>query len=230
MENILLNDDFGRSIKKLRAILPKFSFGLLIATYLISALIMGIFHVQNAPNIGFMIAAFLIPLAIQAGRGTLVFFFQLNPARIQEKYSFGLIAATALLILSLVEAIFVMYPYGISWVISVSTLMLIGWIIEIMILKETVFATQIELFRNKDNWNEVKSFYIAQKELRNFIHTYEDLNLLDDTVEIQSKQEQDDIESDGTGDSMKLLNELKSLLEGKENRPSLNGEEKGEKL
>ena len=135
------NTDFIKSIERLRSILPKLSFGLLIATYLISAIIMGIFHSINAPNIDFTIAVFLVPLAIQAGRGTLVFFFQLNPAQIQSKYSFGIIAATALLLLSLVEAILVLLPFGYSWIISVSTLMLIGWIIEIMILRETIFTT-----------------------------------------------------------------------------------------
>lgn len=64
MKNILVNDDFEKSIKRLRPILPKLSFGLLISTYIISALIMGIFHAQNASNIGFMVAAFLVPLAI----------------------------------------------------------------------------------------------------------------------------------------------------------------------
>ena len=83
MQNILINNDFQNSIKQLRRVLPGLTWTLLIGTYLISAIIMGIFHAQNASNMGFVIAAFLIPLAIQAGRGTLVFFFQLNPAHIQ---------------------------------------------------------------------------------------------------------------------------------------------------
>ena len=86
MENSIINNDFNKAINRLRKILPILSFGLLIGTYLISAIIMGIFHAQNAENIGFVIAAFLVPLAIQTGRGTLVFFFQLNPARIQSRY------------------------------------------------------------------------------------------------------------------------------------------------
>ena len=40
----------------------------------VSALIMGLYHVQNAANIGLMVAAFLVLLAIQAGRVTLAFF------------------------------------------------------------------------------------------------------------------------------------------------------------
>ncbi len=169
MEHTLVNRDFEIAIRQMRRILPVLSFGLLIGTYLISALIMGIFHAESAPGIGFKIAAYLVPLAIQAGRGILVFFFQLNPARLQSKFSFGVIAATTLLLLSLCEAFFVMMPYGVSWTISVSTLMLIGWVIEIMILRETTFATQMELYRNREQWEEVKNFYSAMAEFEQFI-------------------------------------------------------------
>ncbi len=169
MEHTLVNHDFERAVRQMRRVLPLLSFGLLIGTYLISALIMGIFHAKDADNIGFQIAAFLVPLAIQAGRGTLVFFFQLNPARIQSKFSFGIIAATALLILSLCEAVLVMLPYGLSWTISVSTLMLIGWVIEIMILRETTFATQMELYQNQAQWQELRNFYIARNEFERFV-------------------------------------------------------------
>ena len=170
MESMLVNHDFERAIRRMRRILPALSFGLLIGTYIISALIMGIFHAENSPNLGFKVAAFLVPLAIQAGRGTLVFFFQLNPARIQTKFSFGVIAATTLLLLSLGEAYFVMQPYGISWTISVSTLMLIGWVIEIMILRETMFATQMELYRNREEWQAMKDFYRARREFEQFMN------------------------------------------------------------
>jgi hypothetical protein len=170
MESMLVNQDFARAISKMRRILPSLSFGLLIGTYLVSALIMGIFHAENAPNIGFKVAAFLVPLAIQAGRGTLVFFFQLNPARIQTQFSFGVVAATTLLLLSLCEAFFVMWSYGISWTISISTLMLIGWVLEIMILRETMFATQLELYRNRDDWQAMKDFYQARREFKNFMN------------------------------------------------------------
>lgn len=169
MNNPLVNQDFEQAVSKLRKILPKFSFGLLIATYLISALIMGIFHSQNAPHIGFTIAAFLVPIAIQTGRGTLVFFFQLNPARIHSRYSVGVIAATALLLLSLWETWLVMGPYGLSWTVSVSTLMVIGWVIELMILRETLFATQMELHQNKAQWQELYQFYVDRLELEQFM-------------------------------------------------------------
>lgn len=169
MNTTLINRDFEQAVKRLRRILPKLSFGLLIGTYLISALIMGIFHAEKANNIGLVIAAFLVPLAIQAGRGTLVFFFQLNPSRIQSRFSMGIVAATALLILSLWEAWLVMNPYGLAWTVSVSTLMLIGWVVELMILKETMFATQMQLYQNKEQWIELHDFYIAQKDFEQFM-------------------------------------------------------------
>lgn len=165
----LVNRDFQRSVKTLRRILPKLAFSLLISTYLISALMMGVFHAQNAPNLGFIIAAFALPLAIQAGRGTLVFFFQLNPARIQSHYSMAIIAATLLLVLSIWEAVVILEPYGFSWMLSASTLMLIGYIIEIMILRETMFATQMELYQNKAQWDELKAFYVARNEFQSFM-------------------------------------------------------------
>ncbi len=228
MQNILINEDFGKSIKKLRSILPALSFGLLIATYLISAVIMGIFHAQNAPNIGFQVAAFLVPLAIQAGRGTLVFFFQLNPAHIQGKYSFGMIAATVLLILSLVEAYLVLLPYGFAWIISVSTLMLIGWVVEIMILKETIFATQLELFRDRERWEEVKEFYLARNELDQFIGQLSEgkIELLPPSPEKEEEDKRDSSPKE-EDEALELLADLKALLQGKELRPSLNGKEKG---
>lgn len=229
MQNILINVDFERSIKRLRSILPRLSFGLLISTYLISAIIMGIFHAQSAPNIGFMFAAFLVPLAIQAGRGTLVFFFQLNPANIQGRFSFGVIAATALLILSVVEAWLVLAPYGLTWIISVCSLMIIGWIIEIMILKETIFATQIELFQDKDRWEEIKHFYLARNELKQFI-----VGLKEGEVPLLSAptlpEQQNEVLPDPPTEDDKtilLLAELKNLLEGNLPSPSLNGKAKG---
>jgi hypothetical protein len=224
MKNILINHEFSKSIQKLRSVLPTLSFALLITTYIISAIIMGIFHAQNAPNIGFTIAAFLVPIAIQAGRGTLVFFFQLNPARIQGRLSFGLVAATVMLILSLVEAYFVMVPYGITWIISVSALMIIGYVIEIMILKETIFATQIELFQDKEKWEEIKGFYIAQTELQKFLGELKKGNFSPSPVNSE-KIEFDPLPEENK--AISLLEELNHHLEGKVHSPSLNGQKKG---
>ncbi|MBK8194574.1 MAG: hypothetical protein IPK76_15670 [Lewinellaceae bacterium] len=86
----------------------------------------------------------------------------------------GIIAATVLLGLSLWEAWLVMLPYGMSWIVSVSTLMVIGWVIEIMILKETMFATQMQLYQNKEQWKELHQFYVARQDFEQFMDELHD--------------------------------------------------------
>jgi hypothetical protein len=225
MQNSLVNRDFERAVKQMRRILPRLSFGLLIGTYLISALIMGIFHSQNAPHIGFVIAAFLVPLAIQAGRGTLVFFFQLNPARIQSRYSMGIIAATALLLLSLWEAWLVMSPYGMSWTVSVSTLMLIGWVIEIMILKETMFASQMQLYQNKEQWLDLHHFYVARSDFEQFMDDLYDGKRPAVPGHIPSAlSDGEKAEKENEAPLLETEKEEDSGLEGNAVSPSLNGQ------
>ncbi|MEL6941339.1 MAG: hypothetical protein AAFO82_01610 [Bacteroidota bacterium] len=210
MSKHIINQDFLSAINRLRKILPTLSFGLLIGTYLISAIIMGIFHAQKAENIGFVIAAYLVPLAIQMGRGTLVFFFQLNPARIQNRLSMGVIAASVLLVFSLLEAYLVLSPYGYSWIISVCTLMVIGWVIEIMILKETVFATQVELYNNPTALEELKAFYRTRSEVMDFI---------DGKIPLDSPTPNEaPIEKSKESKAFQLLEELNQHL-GKVERP-----------
>ena len=220
MQNTLINNDFSKTLNRLRRILPSLAFGLLIGTYLISAIIMGIFHAQTAPNIGFMIAAFLVPLAIQTGRGTLVFFFQLNPAKMQNKFSTGIIAATVLLGLSLLESYFVLLPFGTSWIVSVSTLMLIGYVVEIMILKETVFASQMELYQNPEQWKDLKAFYIAQSEFAEFLKGIKEGKHV-------ALQTQMNVSEQPTEESraITLLSELNGHLKGNVISPSEDGQE-----
>ena len=226
MHKSLINQDFVAAVHYLRRILPKLSFGLVIATYLISALIMGIFHAQNVQEIGFKIAAFLVPLAIQIGRGTLVFFFQLNPARIQGRFSMAIIAATVLLTLSLGEACLVMSPYGLSWTVSVSTLMIIGWVIEIMILKEIQFTTQMELYLNKNQWRELQEFYVAKANLEQFIRDLKAGKPIVQSVENESEKPaliEDEIQLDaGQGTLVETKPENPVRL-GKSKRSLLNG-------
>lgn len=230
MQNTIVNQDFERAVKQLRRVLPILSFGLLIGTYLISALIMGIFHSQNAPNFGFQVAAYLVPLAIQVGRGTLVFFFQLNPARIQSRFSMGIIAASILLGFSLWEAWLVLIPYGMSWIVSVSTLMVIGWVIEIMILKETMFATQMQLYQNKEQWEELYRFYVARAEFEQFMDDLYDGKR--PSIPGQVPAAMPDVETQGRGgsDPISETKEEESLVVGNGYRPSQDGQENGQTL
>jgi hypothetical protein len=110
--------------------------------------------------------------------------------------------------------------------------MLIGWVIEVMILRETIFATQMELYLDKDRWQEVKDFYIAKAELKVFIAELENgtpqktLSLPVENAEIKELEPEKEKSSlDDPGIS--FLKELNDHLRGKDNRPSLPAE-KGE--
>jgi hypothetical protein len=231
MNHSLVNKDFERSITKLRRILPSLSFGLLVGIYFVSALIMGIFHAQSASELGLKVAGFLITFAIQAGRGTLVFFFQLNPVRIQTHYWVGLIAATALLLLSLWEGYLVMWQYGLSWTVAVSSLMLIGWIIELMILRETMFASQIELYQNQDQWIELHKYFIARNEFKKFMRDLKSGKT--PVLPVPPEPEQNDPELTSESESKnepekdRIAEENEEEdIPGKVERPSLNGHQK----
>ena len=105
-----------------------------------------------------------------------------------------------------------MWPYGASWTISVSTLMLIGWVIEIMILRETMFATQLELYRNREEWQAMKEFYRARKEFEQIMNGVPEPVALSGPVETVTPSRSKDLN---------LINH--SSLPGKQERPLENG-------
>lgn len=109
--------------------------------------------------------------------------------------------------------------------------MLIGYIIEIMILKETIFATQIELFQNQDRWHEVKNFYLAINELQQFIGKIREgeVPLLPSPVENEVEEVSETASPPEDDKTLLLLGELRTLLEGNALSPSLNGQAKGKK-
>ena len=93
--------------------------------------------------------------------------------------------------------------------------MLIGWVIEIMILKEIMFITQMELYLNKDQWNELRAFYIARANLEQFLDDLKNGQLpLNEGSAIQGHEQEKLLEENHTN----------SVLPGKQLRSSLNGQ------
>mgnify|MGYP001800708785 CR=1 FL=1 len=95
-------------------------------------------------------------------------------------------------------------------------------VIEIMILRETILATQMELFANKDRWQEVKEFYLAKAELQQFIAEIEagkmHQALPPVTTEV-AESETKELPPPKDNPATDLLKELNEHLRGKENRP-----------
>ena len=99
-----------------------------------------------------------------------------------------------------------------------------------MILKETIFATQMELFQNEERWREVKEFYIRKNELQSFIKDLSNGQPINPQLQSRSvAEEHKQVNQVQTEDNkaLALLTEINQHLEGKELRPSMNGQLKG---
>jgi len=158
-------------IRGIRRVMPTLAAALLIGVYLVSAAAGGMFLSKlMASMTGGMILAYAIGAAIQATRAALVFFAQLNPNRPSFSH-IGEIVAVVMGIISIAEILSLVggadlpYPVG----VSLSILMAAGVGIELFLLREIKFATELELFSNREYWAELKNFYRARRDLKNYL-------------------------------------------------------------
>ena len=156
--------------------MPVLAVFLLIAVYVISAIAEGIFLASLM--VGFTGGAWLaygISGAIQATRGLLVFFPQLNPNR--PTFGFQGEAIAVLMGLISIASIWgvvsaVGLPHAVG--VSLSILMLAGIGVEIFFLREIKYATEMELFSNRQYWGELKDFAHSKRELQMFLDGLQD--------------------------------------------------------
>lgn len=176
------NRSFQRTVKVLRRILPTLSFGLLAAVYVISALAAGMFlsrHLVDFGTFGYWLA-FGIGGGIQMVRGAIVFFSQLNPGRPQFGANWGPAIAVIMAVASIIEIYMLSSDLGLPLapVISLAILMAAGLVIELFLLREVQYATQLELFRDRDRWDELRNFYVARADFEAMMDELEEGNLL----------------------------------------------------
>jgi len=170
------NKSFQRAIGTIRKIMPFLAFGLLIVVYVVSAIAGGMFLAKLMKSLsGGIILAYSIGAAIQATRGTLVFFPQLNPTRPNLSY-WGEGIAVTMGLLSIIEILFLVKAAGLATpvAVSLSILMAAGIGIELFLLKEIRFVTEIELFSDKQHWKKLQDFYRARRDFQNFMDNLED--------------------------------------------------------
>lgn len=170
------NVKFHRTVKRFREVMPAMAVILLALVYLIAAVAEGLFlgELLKETPIGIYLA-FGISIAIQATRGLLVFFPQLNPNRPAFGNQGEIIAVVMGLIAigsvwGVVGAIGLHHAVG----ISLSILMLAGVGVEIYFLKEIKYATETELAGDKQYWEEMKNFAYARREFKQFLSALED--------------------------------------------------------
>lgn len=163
------NESFIRIIKAVRKALPALSIMLLIGVYTVSAVAAGMFLSRLMASLGHggTVLAYSIGAAIQATRAILVFFPQLNPSRPNFSYAGEVIAvlmgvASIAEILALVSEASLPAPVG----VSLSILMLAGVGVEVFLLREIRFTTEITLFGNSEHWGNLQDYYKARKEFK----------------------------------------------------------------
>ena len=152
------NRSFQRTVKQVRKIMPVLAVILLIGVYTVSAITEGVFLASLMADVsGGAWLAFAIATAIQATRALLVFFPQLNPNRPTFGHSgeiiaiiMGMVAIGS--ILGLVNEMQLPTPVA----VSLSVLMVAGVGVEVFFLKEIRYATELEIYADKSQWNNLQ--------------------------------------------------------------------------
>lgn len=150
--------------------MPALSFLLLILVYAVSAAASALFLSKLLELAGGAVLAWCISVSIQATRAALVFFNQLNPSRPNFSKS-GELVAVVMGCISILEILLLTRDANLAAGVgvSLSILMSAGVGIELFLLREIKFATEIELFENKENYYKLRSFYQKRKEFKLFI-------------------------------------------------------------
>lgn len=187
------NKSFERLIKSIRKALPILATTLLIGVYVVSAIAGGMFlaRLMSPLGAGGVALAYAIGAAIQATRGTLVFFAQLNPTRPSFSLA-GEVVAVVMGVISIAEILSLVSAAGLAQpvAISLSILMLAGVGVELYLLREIKFTTEIELFGDREHWENLKEFYLARQEFRAHLDQLRDLEYTPAPAPISSPDQQ----------------------------------------
>lgn len=170
------NRQFKRIVRMLRKSIPYLSVTLLFFTYLISALLHGSLLSNFADNVAFgVVIAYGIGVVVQSIRGAIVFFGQSNPTFPDFGYT-GEVVATIAAIGAIAEIWYLGVHGGINPAFAVSggVLMAFGWLIEIFLLREVKRATMQELFEDRNQWDNIRTFSEERRSLMEFLDQLED--------------------------------------------------------
>lgn len=157
----------------MRAYLPALSFGLMALTYLTAALVGGLFLQQHLSKFGPLgsILAFTIGISVQAVRGVIVYFNQLNPDRPALSAWQSKTAAVILGGLSIWEIGKLTHSLDVDPAVTVSLglLMAAGVVIELFLLVEIQVATNVQFFSDAGKRQALIDAMRAQREFERFV-------------------------------------------------------------
>jgi hypothetical protein len=170
MDQHVVNRDFARLVKQMRRVLPYLALGLLIVVYATCAATEGLFLSGLMAGIPFHLQLSLaIGSSIQMTRGLLVFFPQLNPNKPMIGYTGEIVAIImgGISIVSITKLVLA-NDMNLAVATSLSILMAAGVGVEIYLLKEIKFYTDMELYLSKGWWNKTMSLFRARKDFKIF--------------------------------------------------------------
>lgn len=167
------NAQFVALVASVRRVMPTLAAVLLITVYAISAAAAGMFlsgKTLLGGISGGVALAYFVGAAIQATRGLLVFFGQLNPSR-PTLSNAGEVLAVVFGALSIFEIYHLSSAAGMGFpvVVSMSILMLAGVGIEIYLLQEVRFLTELRLFQDSGYWAQIEGYYQAKRDFKDKI-------------------------------------------------------------
>lgn len=160
------NMQFSALVASIRQTMPILAIVLLVTVYAISGAVSGKF-LGSPTLLNNAVLGYFVGFAIQATRALLVFFRQLNPVRPTLGYQGEAIAA-------IMGAISIYEIYNLSSAagmgsavaFSLGVLMLAGIGIEIFLLSELRFHTELELFKDREYWHEIERYYQAKADFQ----------------------------------------------------------------
>lgn len=170
------NKSFARLVSGTRHVLPYIAFAALIGVYIVCAIVEGKFIGLGMRNIpGNVWIGIAIGSAIQITRGVLVFFPQLNPNRPIMDLR-GEIMAGVMGAISVYSIVGLANTLALSAAVATSlgVLMAAGIGVEIYLLKEIRFYSEIEMFRNRAWWENLQHYYRARRDFKRFVDNLHD--------------------------------------------------------
>lgn len=166
------NRSFVRLITAMRRMLPMLAAGILVTVYVVSAIVTGqlLSKLMTSAVVGAFWTGLSIGFGVQITRGMLVFFPQLNPNRPIFGY-WGEAIAIVMALISVGSVIGMVSANNLHVAVAfeLSVLMAAGMGVEIFLLREVRFYTEMELFRNKKWWNELQDHFRGRRDFKRFM-------------------------------------------------------------
>lgn len=217
------NESFQDRVEWLRANIANAAFFIVALSYIGAAVAIGTFVTKLLiPAFGVTAANVMgygLAFGAQLGRGTVLFFGQGNPIRVHvHRYNWTIAVVMGLFsiweVWHLVDAASI--HVAAFW--SFAGAMIIGVIIEIMLAAEIDRFTKLELFRNRDAWQELREYHQGERQFKAFLRDIkrgpiEAPTLPDRTPQAQAWTPQDE-NSELAAETEKQVAEARALVEG----------------